>query len=163
MAGAEEYKKTEMKRQTTKFASLSTTMGNQSNDPTIKGMTPPLAPPFKSAAQAQAKAAAQAQAAADALQAQAKTALLMESSKAKAAPANAKIAQPNANETMVKAHERKLKQHTKVWVKADAAVDTDTFIQATTKAFGAHTTPKLIMNAIADLTCKLHKLMFCYF
>jgi hypothetical protein len=164
LAGAEEYEKTEMEKQATTLASLSTTTkGTQSKDRTVKGKKTPLASPFKSAAEAQAEATAKAHAAVEALNAQAESAILTDSINAEAATTDAKAAKPDTHETMVKAHERKLKQHTKVWAKADAAVDTDKFIQATTEAFGAHTTSKLITNAIADLTRKLHKLTLVIF
>jgi hypothetical protein len=160
MAGAEEYDKTEMEKQATTLAS---TKGTQSKDRTVKGKKNPVTPPFKSAAEAQAEGTAKAHAKADTLNAQAESAIFTDSINAKAATADTKAANPDTHETMVKAHERKLKQHTKVWAKADAAVDTDKFIQAITKAFGAHTTSKLITNAIADLTRKLHKLTLVIF
>jgi hypothetical protein len=61
---------------------------------------------------------------------------------------------------MAKAHEQKVKLiRTKVWPKADPAMDMDTFIQATTKAScGVHAYSKLITHVIIELTLKLQKL-----
>jgi hypothetical protein len=157
MQGAAEYDKYKLEQQATTLASTSTMDETLANDSTVSNKATSLPHPFKTAANAKAEAAAQD--AADALHALTEETTIREDNvttkEATAAKAKAK---PTANETMIVAHERKLKQREKVWAKADAAVDTDTFIQATTEAFGAHTTSKLITNAIADLTRKLHKL-----
>jgi hypothetical protein len=156
MQGAEEYDKTEMEKQATKLASSSTaTEVTPAKDRNVDGKRS-LLPPFKSATEAKAEAEAKEQADADTLHAETEIYPSQDNVTKKQAaldPATLK-----ANETTVKKHERKLQQRTKVWAQADAAVDTDSFIQATTQAFETHTNSKLITNAIADLTRQLHQL-----
>jgi hypothetical protein len=146
-------KAAEQKKRATTLASESKLQGDPTtHDTPVDGRTPNLVPPFKSANKVLARG--------HAAPAKAKTAPTEQvaAPKAEAASAPALVPTPKHNDDSIKAYERQLKTQAKIERKADNAVDTEAFIQATVTAFATHTNSKLITDAIAELTRTLHVL-----
>jgi hypothetical protein len=83
---------------------------------------------------------------------------LVDSPNVNATTATTKAPTPQHNEGSIDSYERQLKKQEKIARKANNAVDTETFIQATITAFATHTNSTLITEAIAELTRALHVL-----